>query len=267
MAKLDGKKAVIIGADDLGKAVGVLFAKEGASVVFGDIDENAAKAAADEVNKVAGGKGLGLAVDVTKRDSAQKFADAAAQKFGGINILVNNERATADANLKDMTEEQWDTVMNVRHRGLFYVIQSVDKYMRKEEAKDASKTSTGKIINIMSVSGILGSQGRVNFSTSEAAMTGLTKQLAKEWCRYKINVNAVVHGFVDGKLSRAKLPGDDLAASKSAKAMLKVPILNLWNRNATLDEIAKPVLFLASDDSEFITGEILNVTGGLSAGY
>jgi 3-oxoacyl-[acyl-carrier protein] reductase len=267
MTKLNGKAAVIIGADDLGKAIGVLFAKEGASVVFGDIDENAAKAAADEVNKVAGGKGLGLAVDVTKRDDTQKFADAAAQKFGGINILVNNERAVADANLKDMTEEQWDTVMNVRHRGLFHVIQSVDRYMRREELKGATKTSTGKIINIMSISGILGSQGRVNFSTSEAAITGLTKQLAKEWCRYKINVNAVVHGFVDGKLSRTKLSGSDIAASKAAQGLLKVPILNLWDRNATLDEVAKPVLFLASDDAEFITGEILNVTGGLSAGY
>jgi 3-oxoacyl-[acyl-carrier protein] reductase len=264
--KLEGKVAVIIGADDIGRAVATLFAKEGASVVISDVDGESADSVAREIEQ-AGGKALSMACDPLKREDAKKVMDLANEKFGKIDILVNNDRVIADSPAKDMTEEQWKKVLDVNLRSIFHCVQAVEKYMRKDEYKDRLKKSTGKIINVTSIAGIMGQSGRLNFSAVEAGIIGLTKQLAKEWCRYKINVNAVAHGFVDGKLGREKILGDDVAAAKTSKAMLKVPILNLWNRSATPEEIARPILFLASEDSEFITGETLHVTGGLSTGY
>ncbi|MBI4361732.1 MAG: SDR family oxidoreductase, partial [Euryarchaeota archaeon] len=260
--------ALITGADDIGRAAAILFAKEGAKVALHDIDPAAAQAVAAEVEKAAPGSTLALGGNVAKREDAIKMADETAKKFGKIDIFVYNERIARDAPTKEMAPEQWDQVADVILRGFFHCGQALHKHMVKEEAKDKAKTSTGKIVVVTSFTAILGHEDRLNFTAAQAGLIGSTKMLAKEWGRWKVNVNAVCHGFVDGKLGREKVAPDLLAVSKRARTMLKIPPPgpNLWNRNATPDEIAKPILFLASDDAEYITGETLNVTAGMGAG-
>lgn len=268
MSRFTGKAVLIAGADDLGRTAGVLFAREGASVAFHDIDPAAAQAAAAEVEKTAPGKSLALAGDVAKREDAQKMAQETAKKFGKIDVFVYNERVTADAPAKDMTNEQWLKVTDTVLRGIYHCAQALQPLMLKEEAKDKAKTSTGKIVIVSSMAGFMGQEERPNFVAAQAGLLGSTKMLSKEWGRYKINVNAVVHGFIDGKLGREKLAPDLVASSKKARTFLKMPAPGplLWGRAATPEEVARPILFLASDDAEYITGETLNVTAGMGAG-
>ncbi len=266
--RFGGKAVLITGADDLGRTVGVLFAKEGASVALNDVDMAAAQAAAAEVEKVAAGKALALSGDVAKREDAVRMVEETAKKFGKIDIFIYNERLTADAPAREMTTEQWLKVADTTLRGIYHCAQALFPVMVKEEVKDKAKTSTGKIVVVSSMAGFMGQEERPNFVAAQAGLFGSTKMLSKEWGRYKVNVNCVVHGFVEGKLGREKLAPDLVASSKKARPMLKMPAPGplLWGRSATLEEVARPILFLASDDAEYITGETLNVTGGMGVG-
>lgn len=268
MSRFAGKTVLITGADDLGRTAALLFAKEGASVALHDVDAASAQAAAAEVEKVAAGKSLALSGDVAKREEAQKMVQETARKFGKIDIFVYNERVTADGPAKELAPEQWLKVVDTVLRGLYHCAQALHPVMVKDVMKDKAKTSQGKIVVVTSVSGPMGQEERVNFASAQAGLLGSTKMLARELCRYKVNVNAVVHGFVDGKLGREKLAPDLVASSKKARTMLRMPPPGplLWGRSATLEEVAKPILFLASDDAEYITGETLNVAGGIGVG-
>ncbi|MEM3085711.1 MAG: SDR family oxidoreductase [Halobacteria archaeon] len=268
MTRFAGKAVLITGADDLGKAAALLFAKEGASVALNDVDAAAAQAAAAEVEKVAAGRSLALSGDVAKREDAVKMVEQAKAKFGKIDIFVYNERLTADAPAREMTPEQWLKVADTTLRGIYHCAQALFPVMLKEEAKDKAKTSTGKVVIVSSMAGFMGQEERPNFVAAQAGLFGSTKMLSKEWGRYKINVNCVVHGFIEGKLGREKLAPDLLVSSKKARPMLKMPAPGpmLWGRAASPEEVARPILFLASDDAEYITGETLNVTGGMGVG-
>lgn len=263
-----GKVVLITGADDLGRTVGVLFAKEGASVALNDVDMVAAQAAAAEVELAAPGKALALSGDVAKREDAVKMVQETAKKFGKIDVFVYNERLTADAPAKEMAPEQWLKVTDTILRGIYHCAQALFPVMVKEDLKDKAKTSSGKVVIVSSMAGFMGQEERPNFVAAQAGLFGSTKMLSKEWGRYKINVNCVVHGFVEGKLGREKLAPDLVASSKKARPMLRMPAPGpmLWGRSATPEEVARPILFLASDDAEYITGETLNVTGGMGIG-
>lgn len=263
-----GKVVLVTGADDIGRTVGVLFAKEGALVALNDVEMAAAQAAVAEMEKAAPGKALALSGDVAKREDAVKMVQETAQKFGKIDVFVYNERVTADAPAKEMTTEQWLKVTDTTLRGIYHCAQALFPVIVNQEVKDKAKTSTGKIVIVSSMAGFMGQEERPNFVAAQAGLFGSTKMLAKEWGRYKINVNCVVHGFVEGKLGREKLVPDLVASSKKARPMLKMPAPGplLWGRSATPEEVARPVLFLASDDAEYITGETLNVTGGMGTG-
>jgi 3-oxoacyl-[acyl-carrier protein] reductase len=257
MGKLDGKVAVITGAArGIGKADAVLFTKEGAAVFVSDIDEAPLMEVVKEI-KASGGKADGCAGDVTTFENCQKVMDKAVEKFGRIDILVNNAGLTRDALIHKMTDAQWDICVDISLKGTFNCIKSASKYMMKTE-------HNGRIINVASVAGLMGNVGQINYSAAKSGLIGLTKTVAREWGRFGVTCNVVAYGFVDTRLTREKETQEEEVAGEAVGIPKKVRDLMLLQvKPMTPEDAAKPVLFLASDDAAFITGQILNVSSGI----
>lgn len=258
MGKLDGKVAVITGSGrGIGKAIATLFAREGAAIVINDIDEAPAQETATEIEAL-GGKAAVCVADITKAEEAQKLIDTAGEKFGKLDILVNNAGITRDALIPKMTDAEWDTCININLKGTFNCIRAASKYMMKDGHR-------GRIINVMSVAGLMGNVGQINYAAAKAGIMGLTKTVAREWMRYGITCNAIAYGFVDTRLTKEKETGEEVMGEKVGipKKIRDVMLMQLGGKAMTPEDAAKPVLFLASDDAAFITGHILNVTAGL----
>lgn len=258
MGKLDDKVAVITGSGrGIGKAIAILFAKEGAAVVVNDIDAAPAQETVTEIQSF-GGKVVACVADITKAEEAQKLIDTAGERFGELDILVNNAGITRDALIPRMTDAEWDTCININLKGTFNCIRAASRYMMKEG-------HNGRIINITSVAGLMGNVGQINYSAAKAGIVGLTKTVAKEWARYGITCNAVAYGFVDTRLTREKETGEVVMGEKVGipKKIRDVIIMQLAGKVMTPDDAAKPVLFLASEDAAFVTGNVLNVSAGM----
>ncbi len=257
MGKLDGKVAVITGAArGIGEADAVLFAKEGAAVLLSDIDEAPLKEVVQKI-RAAGGKAEACAGDVTKPEDCQRMMDMAVEKFGKIDILVNNAGLTRDALIHKMTDAQWDLCININLKGTFNCIRAASKYMMKEG-------HNGRIINVASVAGLMGNVGQINYSAAKAGLIGLTKTVAREWGRYGITCNVIAYGFVDTRLTREKEVQQEEVAGELVGIPKKVrDMVLLQVKPMTPEDAAKPVLFLASDDAAFITGQVLNVSAGM----
>jgi len=257
MGKLDGKVAVITGAGrGIGRADAVLFAREGAAVFITDIDEAPLMEVVKEI-RTAGGKADGIAGDVRKLEECQKVMDRAAERFGGINVLVNNAGLTRDALIHKMTDAQWDTCVDISLKGTFNCIRAASKYMMKTE-------HTGRIVNVASVAGLMGNIGQINYSAAKSGLIGLTKTVAREWGRFGVTCNVVAYGFVDTRLTREKETQQEEVAGEAVGIPKKVRDMILFQvKPMTPEDAAKPVLFLASDDAAFITGQVLNVSSGM----
>ena len=258
MGKLDCKVAVITGAArGIGKEDALLFAKEGASVVISDIDQEPLVEVVKEI-EAGGGKAAWCVADVTKPEDTDRLMDTAVEKFGDLNILVNNAGITRDALIHRMTDAQWDICVDIALKGTFNCIRSSAKYFRK-------KGHGGKIINVASVVGLMGNIGQINYSAAKAGIMGLTKTVAREWAGFGVTCNAVAYGFVHTRLTGEKEEGDVVAGEQLGipkrvrEGMLEV----IGGKAMTAEEAAKPVLFLASSDSDFITGHTLNVSAGM----
>lgn len=257
MGKLDGKVAVVTGAArGIGRADALLFAKEGAAVFVSDIDERPLMEVVKDI-KAVGGKADGCAGDVTKREDCQKIMDRAAERFGKIDILVNNAGLTRDALISRMTEAQWDTCVDISLKGTFNCIKAASKYMMKDG-------HNGRIINVASVAGLMGNVGQINYSAAKSGLIGLSKTVAREWGRFGITCNVIAYGFVDTRLTREKEMQQEEVAGQGVGIPKKIrDMILLQVKPMTPEEAAKPVLFLASDDAAFITGQVLNVSGGM----
>jgi 3-oxoacyl-[acyl-carrier protein] reductase len=258
MGKLDGKVAVITGSGrGIGKATASLFAQEGASVVINDIDPAPAEEAVKEI-QAKGGKALACVADITKADEARKLMDTAVEKFGKLDVLVNNAGIIRDAMIHKMTDAQWDICLNVILTGAFNCTRAASKYMRKEG-------HNGRIINISSRVGLEGNAGQINYSSAKAGLIGMTKTIAKEWQRFGITCNAVAFSLVDTRLAAEKetvteeIDGVKLGIPKKIR---DAAIQEMGGKIMTSEDAAKTILFLASDDAQFITGDVLNVTSG-----
>ncbi|RLC71179.1 MAG: 3-oxoacyl-ACP reductase [Chloroflexi bacterium] len=256
MGKLEGKVAVITGSGrGIGKAIAKLFASEGASVMVNDIDESPALEVVKEI-EAAGGKASACVADVTRLEEAQRLMDETVKLFGGLDILVNNAGITRDALIHKMTEQQWDLCININLKGTFNCIRAASKYFMKRG---------GRIINISSVVGLAGNVGQANYSAAKGGIIALTKTVAKEWARFGVNCNAVAYALVDTRLTQPRETGEEVFGEKVG---IPAKLREAWIANTPLgrlmtpEEAARPVLFLASDDAAFITGHVLNVSGG-----
>ncbi|MFB6342739.1 3-oxoacyl-[acyl-carrier-protein] reductase [Saccharicrinis sp. FJH2] len=247
MKLLEGKTALITGAArGIGKAIAIEFAKAGANIAFTDlrIDENAQ--ATEKEIEALGVKAKGYASDASKFEETQQVVEAIKNDFGQIDVLVNNAGITMDTLLMRMTEQQWDAVINVNLKSVFNFTKAVQPIMLKQRS--------GSIINMSSVVGVSGNAGQANYSASKAGMIGFTKSVAKELGSRGIRSNAIAPGFIITEMTN-KL--SDEVKQEWAKT---IPL----KRGGTPEDVANACIFLASDLSQYVTGQVLHVCGGMN---
>jgi 3-oxoacyl-[acyl-carrier protein] reductase len=270
---LQGKTAIVTGAGrGIGRATAELFARHGANVVLSDIDPAPAKEAVGAI-LAAGGQAASVPGDVTARGFADLIVNAAIEKFGGLDIIVNNAGYTWDAVIHKMTDEQWEAILAVHLTAPFRIIRAASTFLReaaKREKQEHGSALARKIVNISSTSGTRGNPGQSNYSSGKAGVIGLTKTLAKEWGRFNIQVNAVAFGRIDTRLTQAKEKGETIHRGE-AEIAIGIPAERLdrttpmipMGRGGTPEEAAGAVLFFASPLSDYVSGQVLEVAGGL----
>lgn len=244
---LENKIALVTGASrGIGKEIALSLAKEGATVILNyNGSEEKAKQAAEEIVS-AKGKAEIYQCNVSDFEACGRMIQELIQKFGRIDILVNNAGITRDGLLMKMSEEDFDAVVSTNLKGAFNTIRHMSRFFLKQKS--------GKIINISSVSGILGNAGQANYSASKAGVIGLTKSVARELASRGINVNAIAPGFVATDMV------DAMTEDAKAKMTEAIPL----KRIGTTQDIANMAVFLASDLSDYITGQVFAVDGGMS---
>ena len=244
---LSGKVALITGsARGIGKAIALELAHHGANIVVNDILPKSEIDKTLEEIKKSGNMAIGVKADITVFDEVDRMTKEIINKFGEIDILVNNAGITRDALLIRMKEEDWDTVIRINLKGAFNCSKFVAKYMMRQKTTD-------KIVNISSVIGLVGNIGQVNYAASKAGIIGLTKSMAKELASRNINVNAIAPGFINTDMTK-KLP-----EKVRENLQQQIPLKRL----GTVEDIAKVVYFLVSDAANYITGQVINVDGGM----
>lgn len=242
---LEDKVAIVTGAaQGIGRAIGLLLAKEGAHIVVSDINLAKAQETAQEIEAL-GRKALPIQVNVASLEDVEKMVTAVMERFGRIDILVNNAGITRDRMILRMTEEEWDAVLNVNLKGTFNCTKAVVRHMAKQKS--------GKIVNIASVVGEMGNAGQGNYAASKAGVIGFTKSMAREFAQRGININAVAPGFIETAMTDA-IPE---AAKEEWKKWIPM------QRIGRPEDVAQAVLFLVSEASSYITGQVLNVNGGI----
>ncbi len=272
MGMLDGKVAILTGAGrGIGAAAAKLFAAEGALVVVSDLDPNPAEETASAI-KNAGGKGIVVAGDVTDAAFPAQLIKATLDTYSGIDIIVNNAGYTWDGVIQNMTDKQWYAMIDVHTTAPFRILREAAQFIRetaKKELATNGRANARKVVNVSSVSGVYGNAGQVNYSTAKAGITGLTKTLAKEWGRYNVQVNCVCYGFIETRLTAAKesaekvmRDGEEIALGVPDQMRQMAPMLIPLGRPGTPEEAAGPMLFLASPLSNYVSGHVLEITGG-----
>jgi len=237
--------ALVTGASrGIGRSISLALAGAGARIVALDVDLAATEAFVQEL-RAKGTDAIAVQGNVTVADDAQKAVDAAVEAFGQLDILVNNAGITRDALLLRMKDDDWDAVLSVNLKGAFLFTRAASKVMTKQRY--------GRIVNIASVVGQMGNAGQANYCASKAGLMGLTKSNARELARRNVTVNAVAPGFIATEMT------DALPENVRAELAAQIPL----ERLGSPDDIANAVLFLASENSGYITGQVLAVNGGM----
>ena len=242
---VQNKIALVTGASrGIGRSICLALAAQGASIVAVDIDLAATEAFVAEL-KSSGTEAIAVQGNVTVADDVEQMVEAAKNAFGRIDILVNNAGITRDALLLRMKDEDWDAVLSVNLKGAFLCTRAVAKLMTKQRS--------GRIINIASVVGQMGNAGQANYCASKAGLMGLTRSNARELAKRNVTVNAVAPGFIATDMT------DALPEQKRQELAAQIPL----ERLGSADDIAYTVLFLASDQAGYITGQVIGVNGGM----
>lgn len=270
---IEGKVAIVTGSGrGIGAATARLLAAHGAKVIVSDIDPAPAEETAAAI-QAAGGEALVVAGDVTRPDFAPAIVQAAITQLGGLDILVNNAGYTWDGTVHKMTDEQWQAMLDIHLTAPFRLIRAAADFWRetaKREAAQLGAAQARKIVNVSSTTGTRGNAGQANYAAGKAGIIGVTKTLAKEWGQFNLQVNAVAFGMIETRLTGAKEAGEktqrgekeiSLGIPEQMRQMAKLMIP--MGRAGTPEEAAGPVLFFASPLSNYVSGQVLEVTGGL----
>ena len=273
MGALDGRSAIVTGsARGIGRATAELLAEHGARVLIVDLDGDEAEQTAGEIT----GEALAFAGDLTKDGVPDRMVERAVEAFGGIDIIVNNAGYTWDGVMHRMTDDQYQAMLDIHLVVPFRVLRAAAPHLRdpakreREEGREVFR----KIVNVSSTSGVMGNAGQANYAAGKAGVVGLTKSLAKEWGQFKVNVNAVAFGFVETRLTAAKEDSETFEMDGVPDIHLGIPeefralaaMTTPLGRLGTPREAAGGVFFLCSPWSNWVHGQVLNVTGGMLAG-
>lgn len=251
--------AIVTGAGrGIGRSIAMRLATQGAAVVVNDVDDVAEKCAAEI--EAAGGRAVAVLGSVADSSVTDAMIDAAEATFGRLDMLVNNAGISRDRMLHRMSDEEWDAVVDVALRGSFNACRSAARLLRVPRGEQP--THNRKVVNIASINGIYGVAGNANYSAAKGGVIGLSKALAREWAGQRINVNVVAPGYIAG--TRLTGPPDEetrLGMDPEIAERLEhtVPI----GRTGTPDDVAATVAFLCSPDSDYLTGQVIEVHGGM----
>lgn len=245
--KLEGKKAIVTGGSrGIGRAIALLYAREGADVLVNyHSNDAAAKETVAEIEKL-GRKGVAVAADVASYASAQNMVEECVKQLGGVDIVVNNAGVSKPSMLLKMKEEDWDAIIDIHLKAAFNTTQAAGRHMKEQ--------NSGRIINVISTAGIFGTIGQINYASAKAGIIGFSKSASRELGRYNITVNVICPGITKTEMT-GKLQSDE-KLRKIYEGRIQL------GRFADPEEIAPAFVFLASNDASYITGQVLGVDGG-----
>jgi 3-oxoacyl-[acyl-carrier protein] reductase len=272
MGVLDDKVAIVTGsARGIGKATAELLSEHGAKVVVNDLDGDVAKETADGI----AGETAVYAGDLTAEGAPEALVQTALDAWGKIDIIVNNAGYTLDAPIHKMSDDWFQKMLDIHLVAPFRVIRAAAPHLREPARveRDEGREVFRKIVNVSSISGTMGNAGQANYAAGKAGIVGLTKTLAKEWGQFKVNVNAVAFGYIETRLTASK-DESNVAEIAGEKVQLGIPdqmrgmaaMLIPIGRAGTPQEAAGGVFFLCSPWSNFVHGQVLNITGGQFTG-
>jgi 3-oxoacyl-[acyl-carrier protein] reductase len=272
MMVLDGKVAVVTGsARGIGRATAEILCEHGARVLINDLDEDAARQTAAEI----AGDTIVFGGDLTREGVCDQLIRRVIDEWGQVDILVNNAGYTLDAPIHKLSDDWFQRMIDIHTIVPFRLCRAVAPHMREpaKKEREEGREVFRKIVNVSSISGTMGNAGQANYASAKAAVVGLTKTLAKEWGQFKINVNAVAFGYIETRLTAAKDESNVIEIGGETVRLgipdpLRAPVTSMipLGRRGTPQEAAGGVFFLCSPWSNFVTGQVLNVTGGHFAG-
>ncbi|OYX36562.1 MAG: 3-oxoacyl-ACP reductase [Caulobacterales bacterium 32-69-10] len=274
MKTLEGKVAIVSGSGrGIGRSVALKLASRGASVVVNDLDDAPAAEVVAAI-EAAGGKAIACVGNVTDPDFGERFVQTAIETFGGLHIIINNAGYTRDGLIQKQTDEQFQAMLDVHTVAPFRILRAAAEPIRvwaKQEAAEGREVIR-KVVNISSMAGTNGNPGQVNYSSAKAALIGMTKTMSKEWGRYKVCVNCVAFGFIETRLTKAnddpetriEVEGKTIQAGVPAAMLGALKTMVPLGRAGTPEEAAGSVYMMCSPDSDYVSGEVLLVGGGIS---
>ena len=270
--KLQGKVALVSGSGrGIGREIALKLASEGASVVINDLDPAPAAQTVQDI-VAAGGKAVACVGNVTEAGFADRFVATAIDQFGGLDIIVNNAGYTWDNVVQKMTDEQWEAMLAVHLTAPFRIMRAASGFIREAAKREAEAGLSvhRKVVNISSTSGVYGNAGQANYAAAKAGINGLTKAMAKEWGRYKVNVNSVAFGLIKTRLTEAsadadakiEIAGQEIKVGVNPQILKTAEAMIPLGRGGTPEEAAGAVYMFCIPESNYVSGQVLVCGGG-----